>query len=306
MNEDNFFSILRRYPRQAHEMKTTENELRCSKEFRKIIEIDEMYLKHFKRYPDAEAFSAYSKMPLEQIDRILSKENDKVVTNDDTVFREFIKSHENIDVEMNLDGVFTAVIIETRNNPLLRGVLKNMGKYIDKGLWRMVLYHGSHNSELAKSVQYEIKGLELKELEIEETMTIAEYNSLLSSIQFWDTIKTKKCLVFQCDSCLLRRGIESFMDYDYIGAPWSNKKVGNGGFSVRDVEKMQYIIKNFERPYWENEDLYFSRHAYNLNLNLPTFEIARTFCCESQYTGDHIATHQGWRFLKEPRNVFKP
>ena len=58
---------------------------------------------------------------------------------------------------------------------------------------------------------------------------------LLTSVWFYEQINAtaNKILIFQTDSCLLKEGIDKFIDYDYIGAPWAhyNNEVGNGGFS---------------------------------------------------------------------------
>jgi len=35
-----------------------------------------------------------------------------------------------------------------------------------------------------------------------------------------------------------------FLDYDYIGAPWPNGRVGNGGFSIRSKSLLKFIANH--------------------------------------------------------------
>src|ERR1700722_12124880 len=60
--------------------------------------------------------------------------------------------------------------------------------------------------------------------------------------------KTSHCLTIQYDGFVLDSDMwrAEFLDYDYIGAPWPHRgyAVGNGGFSLRSVEMMRYLIEN--------------------------------------------------------------
>ena len=69
-----------------------------------------------------------------------------------------------------------------------------------------------------------------------DNLSIKEYNKLLTSVWFYEQLLSKKFLLFQTDSCLLKDGIEDFLEFDYIGAPWPHlrNQIGNGGFSLRD------------------------------------------------------------------------
>lgn len=57
-------------------------------------------------------------------------------------------------------------------------------------------------------------------------------------------IDTDFCLTFQGDGFIINPHLwkEEFLNYDYIGAPWSNESnnnVGNGGFSLRSQKFLQ-------------------------------------------------------------------
>ena len=60
----------------------------------------------------------------------------------------------------------------------------------------------------------------------------------------WKYVKTEFFIVLQYDGFVLNGDCfsETFLDYDYIGAPWPHfnfHKVGNGGFSLRSKRLMQ-------------------------------------------------------------------
>ena len=52
--------------------------------------------------------------------------------------------------------------------------------------------------------------------------------------------KTEHALIIQHDGFVLNAGAwtDDFLKYDYIGAPWPNRRVGNGGFSLRSKKLM--------------------------------------------------------------------
>ena len=75
-----------------------------------------------------------------------------------------------------------------------------------------------------------------------------EHSEYMETSGFWKNVKGEKALIFQTDSLLLRSGIDEFLSYDYVGAPWrkpkENQLVGNGGLSLRTVSKMIEICEN--------------------------------------------------------------
>ncbi len=112
------------------------------------------------------------------------------------------------------------------------------------------------------------------------------YNKLLTTPKFWEMLLPwDRCLIFQHDSRILRKGIEEFYPYSYIGAPWIWDKedlAGNGGFSLRDPKIMLEICTKFERPHGLNEDLWFCKMMKEHNIGqVAPREIADTFSCET-------------------------
>ena len=79
------------------------------------------------------------------------------------------------------------------------------------------------------------------------------YNELLLSENFYTTFSAfKYILIYQPDSYVFRDELMEWCKegYDYIGAPWLEDNdeqiklngVGNGGFSLRNIEKFLYIF----------------------------------------------------------------
>lgn len=129
--------------------------------------------------------------------------------------------------------------------------------------------------------------------------SLADYNQLLTSPVFWDNIKYEKVLIFQHDSELLRSGIEEFLQYDYIGAPWKfQEHGGNGGLSLRTVEVMREVTKKF--PYNASlgyEDVYFSNHVKQVGGNLAPREACSKFSCETIFQLGTLGAHAIDKYL---------
>ena len=134
----------------------------------------------------------------------------------------------------------------------------------------------------------------------------------------------KKVLVFQMDAVILNNDISKFLNWDYIGAPWSEEndvyvgineekniipklskeyRVGNGGLSLRSVNAMKIISqKNLSTTSAEQEDVFFVRNLHQLGYAVADINIAVEFAVEVPLP-EHVnvnnlfAVHQGWKFM---------
>eukprot|EP01041_Mallomonas_annulata_P008377 gene8377-17275_t len=122
------------------------------------------------------------------------------------------------------------------------------------------------------------------------------YSTLLLSLSFWNDLLlyADKVLIFQSDTLMLRHGIDAYLKFNYIGAPWNVKYhpwlsfhnrqrrliqgVGNGGFSLRDVHIMINILKR-NQTYYTFEDVEIAQRAEKMK-NFPHRFIAYTFAIE--------------------------
>ena len=150
-----------------------------------------------------------------------------------------------------MSSKYTAVIIEPRQHKALQFVLNNFLENLNDE-WNVIIFHGKQNYNYIMNIietslkNYE-KRIKLINLGI-DNLTLNDYNNLLKSSKFYNFIPTETFMIFQTDSMILpkyKHYINYFLNYDYVGAPWNNKLVGNGGLSIRKKSKMLKII-NYE------------------------------------------------------------
>ena len=157
----------------------------------------------------------------------------------------------------------------------------------------------------------------IKEFDDVEVFHMEVYNEVLKNEQFWDTLDSEKCIVVQDDGFLMNgKFIDDYLQYDYIGAPWADAKdndyikkhinpglVGNGGFSIRDVEKMKHICRTYKDEkkslFYHNlneipEDVYFVKHLVQMGANVAPFDIARKFAIEQVLSVNPVGFHKFW------------
>lgn len=127
--------------------------------------------------------------------------------------------------------------------------------------------------------------------------TLRDYNKLMTSHGWWERWNDyDRVLIFQSDSEILRPGIEDFLKWDYIGAPWLfQQHGGNGGLSLRNPKTMKEIIN---KSPWQNaavsgyEDVYFCNEMYNKKIGkLAPREICTKFSCEAIFQLGTLGYH---------------
>lgn len=216
-----------------------------------------------------------------------------------TIIKNYIRSNNYKDkIDYNpMDNNCIAIIFETRNIDTLDWVTDTV-KYFTNWKIRHYCSYDSYGS---------IDGVEKSIIP-----TTIDYNEILKDVNFWRDIDEEHVLVFQWDSFILRHGIEEFLDYDYIGAPWkwsygegmyNDKRYpdltvfragGNGGFSLRRKSAMVKLI-NDNPPNYEYEDMYFSNA---LKDNIP-LEVKKRFAAETMFYEDPLAVHSIHKYLSD-------
>jgi hypothetical protein len=173
-----------------------------------------------------------------------------------------------------------AVIIETRNLPNLTEIIFKHLEMLDFS-WNLHIFCSDQNYELLKRT---FPGADIINLHF-STLSTQQYNEILTSEWFWKRIIGMKVLIFQTDSMLLRKGIDEFLEWDYVGAPWKfQEHGGNGGLSLRTKQMMIRVIQSY--PYSKsmhgNEDIYFSNHLLKIEgAKLAPREVCKKFSCET-------------------------
>lgn len=184
-----------------------------------------------------------------------------------------------------------AVIIEPRFDPIVGYVVKNVIRFLGPS-WGVIVLHGSKNKEFIQSELSACSGIEYMSLE-RPNVDIPYLNRIMKTTKFWTDFKAENILIFQSDAILRRSGIDEFLKYDYIGAPWhlQNKivikthgllRVGNGGLSLRTASSMIEAIERFGNTTndKEDEDVFFARALHVMGRNVASPQTAANFAME--------------------------
>jgi len=213
---------------------------------------------------------------------------------------------------------YTAVLIEPRSHHVMSLVLHNFAKNLSDE-WNILILHGNLNIEYVNNIitnelQEHKSRITTKNLHTDNLKT-EEYNDLLKSEYFYQYIPTETFLIFQTDTLIIEKYkemINEFLEYDYVGAPWSEtylpefglheyNAVGNGGLSLRKKSKMLEILeKNKETELFKkmNEDICFSLQK-NVEVKKPGFEKSKQFSIETIFSEKSFGIHCPWRWLSK-------
>lgn len=188
----------------------------------------------------------------------------------------------------------TAAIVETRIISYLPNVVMQHLKHLP--ISTHVYFFTTESSY--NHYNEKLPGIEFRE--VGPINTLHDYNKLLTTQEFWASLPVDKCLMFQHDSMLLRNGIEEFLEWDYVGAPWKfQQHGGNGGLSLRDPLIMQHICKDFKwHPGLGYEDVFFSNVMHNNDLGeLAPREVCKKFSCETIFELGTLGYHAIEKYL---------
>ena len=217
---------------------------------------------------------------------------------------------------------FEAVIVEPRRDLLLPLIVRHTSAMLPCH-WGVHLVHGSQNAMFARDALRDVRGVRYTQIAARQ-LDDSSYNALFKSAWFWQLHASfERVLIFQLDSVVLHKGIEPFLKYDYVGAPWTadndayvgvneygvaipklprSARVGNGGLSLRNPRAMLKILSEHARDSRddEQEDLFFVRHlthdsnvglynvaplaiAFRFALEVPIVELTRKFAPGEMY-----------------------
>lgn len=131
--------------------------------------------------------------------------------------------------------------------------------------------------------------------------------------EFWkDYFNYERALIFQRDSAILKKGIEDFFEYDYVGAPCYNfvrdQTIQNGGLSLRNPRTMEYICRlygwkadlqdlmvvgQYSTASFFAEDIFFCLRMIKHNAGkLAPLEISKKFSVESRFELGALGYHR--------------
>jgi hypothetical protein len=216
----------------------------------------------------------------------------------------------------NIDSKYSVIIIDNRPNIL--SIISILFTMINLNSdWHCRVYTSSNALEYYE--KYLGKFVDVIDVELlNQKFHIDIYNKLLTSVDFWDSIDYEKVLIIQDDGILLRKGIDKFLQYDFMGSPWlegpgneyikknvNSDMCGNGGFSLRTVSKMKDVVNNTTEEekrilFYNNinnspEDIFFSKNLKKMNnVKMPSSRDASFFGSEEILNIDSLGIHKVW------------
>ena len=225
-----------------------------------------------------------------------------------------------------------AVIVETRSHITFPLVVKmNMHMLTANGdPWTLYVFHGSENGKFCKNALADFENIVYTDLGV-ATLSGSAYNQLLKAEVFWTSMASsgvEKVLVFQPHSLLVGRGIEKFLKWDYVGAPWTTRnhiydgideggvrfpklprwaRVGDGGLSIRSTGAMINVIRKHGASSMENEreDVFFIRHLQAMGYAVADTKSASEFALHMpmrEFGHAHVlGLNQAWRHMPSPQ-----
>jgi len=202
---------------------------------------------------------------------------------------------------------YAAVVVEPRILSYLEFVIKNITYFLPN--WSLYIFHSDMNEEFVISITNNSPNIHYINF-TPANITIKQYNKLLLSLAFWQIISAETILIFQSDSFIRRHGIEDYLQYDYIGAPWDNCKAeyqsGNGGFSIRKKSMMIKILQqNLTTNIKDNEDIFYGKELIKIGAFLPHINDSMKFSVESVYYDNPVAVHKCWHYLDDADALLK-
>jgi hypothetical protein len=209
--------------------------------------------------------------------------------------------------------MYTAIIVEPRRHAALSYVLNNILTNLSND-WNIVVCHGIRNLEYIQNIiKYELQKfsnrITLVNLKV-DNLDYKQYAKLWVTPSFYENIPSDIFLKFETDTLIIPQNahlISEFLEYDYVGAPWRDGEVGNGGFSLRRKSKMLEIIEKVPYVDGEGEDGYLSQYIKRQTTYFPV-EVykppplkAMKFSVETVFYSQPFGCHKPWAYL--PRFV---
>lgn len=214
-------------------------------------------------------------------------------------------------------SIYESVLVEFRILPHIEFIIRNtIHKLGDK--WSHTIICGNINydfmNNLCSKINTNIKIIKLNY----DNLTQNEYSNLLCTTDFWELFIGEKILIYQEDSCIFKQNIEEFIQWDFIGAPFTKKgnntpnKVGNGGFSLRTRKIMLDVINKIKLEDTEicsstldymksvglkdcPEDIYFCKNMLQFNIGkVAEWNAAFDFSTELVYNPNSLGGHCFW------------
>lgn len=218
----------------------------------------------------------------------------------------------------------TVLLIDTRENPysVVSVLFALMNVIPNEWACKVMTSKKAHPFYMEWLSPHGVQVIHLPEADTTR-FDIDVYNGIIKSKTTWEAIGGEHVLIIQDDGMLVKEGVEGFLAYDYVGAPWVDAEpnayikvninpslVGNGGLSLRSVQMAKHITEKYETEkhalFYDNqveipEDVYFVQALVRESANLPSASIAGRFSTEQVIDQGSIGFHKVWAYHPRER-----
>ena len=202
------------------------------------------------------------------------------------------------------------VIVERRIHTNLEFILYNAA-YFARG-WGITIICSDLNSDYIRGLLDPVKHsvvniIQAFEGNPEPSVGKNEYNYLLQTLEFYESLPCENLLFMEMDTYLRKPLPESILAYEYLASPyrWDTCTQG-GGLSYRKKSAMIRVCSEYSEMV-PAQDIFAYRGMKALGLCLAPFEVACEIFCESYVYYDPIGFHQWWTFfhlgLEDAENI---
>lgn len=147
-----------------------------------------------------------------------------------------------------------AVIVEPRNHKLLEAVIRNVMYNLGKE-WNLHIF--GYDLNYIKSC-FPKSNFTFTKISC-NNLLVNQYNTLLTSLDFWNSISEENILIFQTDSFIMNNipNLNKFLKYPFIGGVYHYYNFKNYldiydkviGYTIWDVSNDQNIVHFHNSPY---------------------------------------------------------
>lgn len=233
-----------------------------------------------------------------------------------------------LNIPQPVSAVNQTVIIENRKLPHIEYIIRKVVHLMGPN-WGHCVICSNTNHEFIKSmcnnISNDIQVINANEMGLAHEHEFGQnvYNNMMLSKPLWEALTGEKILVYQQDTDINHGGIDMFMEYDYVGAPWpvgqddNELGVGNGGFSLRTRQVMidclnthspkNLIINDSTRNYMNGleyldkpldyppEDVFYSKTMLDYGIGrVAPRDVGYQFSSETTWYENSLGMHQPW------------
>jgi hypothetical protein len=197
-------------------------------------------------------------------------------------------------------------LIEFRQKHWLKYILYQIAHVYGGNDVSLYIVHGTKNGNFLKEFVKDWGNVQFIEYPY-ETIDHPKYAEICCDVEFYKHFNTQFVLKMEWDSFIRKPIPDAFFEYAYVGAPWlgypnefpdnphiqtGNKKIGNGGFSLRNVKKMIEVCSRYKKPAKLGEDVHITNCLKDSDI--PDYEMAKEFSVEWVYHPDPVGLHHVW------------